>query len=77
MAIKIGGVKSCHLAGGAWKAKQIAHKGKASQTPGKKKGESCQTDADKQFYSKRSRSYKYPGYSDWCKRMDRMNGGQK
>ena len=53
-----------------WK---MAKTKKASQTPGHMKGISCQADALKKFFAKRSRSYKHQGYSSWCKKMDNLN----
>jgi hypothetical protein len=65
------------MAGGTWKAKKIARKSKGSQTPGKSKGENCHTDAAKQFFAKRSRSYKDRGYPDWCRKMTALNNATK
>lgn len=57
-----------------WKNSIIKKARKGSQTPGNKKGESCQADFLKKYYAKSSRSRKDPGYDGWCKRMDGLNG---
>lgn len=59
---------------GTWKTRIFAKKSRASQTPGKKKGESCRADFMKKFMARRSRSYKHPLYSQWCRACDAMNG---
>lgn len=71
------GVKLKYLAMGTWKTKEIQKKNRGSHTPGKLKVDSCRTDSDKQFFAKRSRSYKDIGYSQWCKQMDALNGRKK
>lgn len=58
---------------GQWKAKKIRQQGKRSVTPGNKKGENCMTDKMKNFFAKRSRSYKHPDYAQWCDKMDVVN----
>ena len=69
-------VKSKHLAGSTWKAKQIVKKGKASQTPGSKKGNTCQLlpvgGYPRKFFM-RARSYKDRSYGAWCKFSDAIN----
>ena len=62
-----------YLAGGTWKVHIINRKGKQSQTSGLQKSETCKTDKNKNFFAKRSRSYKYLGYNDWCKKMSSYN----
>ena len=67
------GVYTRHLTGGTWKARHFKKLGKASQTPGRKKVETCQADATKKFMAKVSKSYNDPGYSAWCRKMDSLN----
>ena len=43
-------------------------KGRSSSTPGRSKGLNCQATPDERFFAKKSRSYKYPGYEEWCKK---------
>ena len=52
---------------GSWKTRKNAKKGKGSQTPGSKKGASCQATAIEKWMARASRSYKDPRYSQWCK----------
>lgn len=59
---------------GTWKQKKI--KAKKSQTPGKKKGDSCQRivkSLDKGYFGRTSKSYKDPRYSDYCALIDTYN----
>lgn len=44
-----------------------------SQTPGKSKGSTCQADTRKKFFARNAKSYKHPGYGEWCKKMDAEN----
>ena len=55
-----------------WRAR-IVKKGRGSQTPGKTKGGNCVRTFLQNWYAKNSRSYKDPGYRDWCDSMDRRN----
>lgn len=48
-----------------------------SQTPGKDKGANCNASVDSRFYARRSRSYKYHGYSEWSRRYDGTKDGAK
>ncbi len=60
---------------GNWKAKKRRKVEAFSrgQTPGKKKDANrCQINATKTYMAKRSRSYKDPNYSDWCKWADSL-----
>jgi len=41
--------------------------------PGRNKGENCQASKRDRLFAKRNRSYRYPGYGDWCRRMDKLN----
>lgn len=58
---------------GNWKSHSLKRRTKGSQTPGRTKGASCQADTMKRYYAKSSRSYKDPGYGQWCQAMDALN----
>jgi len=45
-----------------------------SSTPGKQKAP-CQINFMDRHFAKRSRSYKTNGYSTWCLKMSKKNGG--
>ena len=66
--------------GGSRNARKV-QKGKGSQTPGKKKGPTCQLTPVGGYPRKaflRSRSYKMgEAYSEWCRFMDGLNGNSK
>ena len=66
--------KESHKTMGRWKAHKFAKAGKRSVTPGSSKAETCKTDAMKNFFAKRSRSYKHQDYESWCIRMSALNG---
>ncbi len=59
-----------------WKSK-IRKKAEAlsrGQTPGKKKDANrCQTNAKKNYFAKKSRSYKDLEYPAWCRWVDKIN----
>ena len=57
-----------------WHNKKVQKSRKGSQTTGKSKGKTCVADSMQKYFAKHSRSYKTPGYSDWCRRMDALNG---
>jgi hypothetical protein len=57
---------------GSYKMKEIRKRGKRSVTAGKDKAEFCQATQLDKYMARSSRSYKHPGYSDWCKKK---NGG--
>ena len=55
-----------------WKmSKKSTHSG--SSTQGNLKN-TCKADAMQRFFAKSARAYKKEGYSDWCKKMDKLNG---
>lgn len=58
-----------------WRAKQIRKRNKASQTPGKSKGPTCQTDPIKRFYASHPHAHRDPQYMRWHKRFRDMNLG--
>lgn len=62
---------------GNFRAKILKKRRKGSQTPGKTKGVTCKADAMDKYMAKRSRSYKHPLYSAWCRKVDRQNGRRK
>lgn len=66
-------VKPKYFAGATYKKKKYERKGKASQTPGSKKQENCQTNAFKSYMAKKSRSYKHKEYGNWCAWADHAN----
>lgn len=71
----MGLVQGCCKANMAeWKATKGK---KGSQTPGIKKGESCQSKPLYRYLAKSSRSYKHPKYLEWCKKMDARNNSSK
>lgn len=47
---------------------------KTSRTPGKLKGEHCQTDAQKKFFASSPKAYKHRQYSQWHALFKSMNG---
>jgi hypothetical protein len=55
------------------KPHHIARPAKASQTPGRQKGETCKADKLKKYMARSSRSYKHPLYGEWCRKMDILN----
>jgi hypothetical protein len=58
---------------GTYKAKIIKHQSKASRTPGKTKGGSCQSTPLQRAIARNSRSYRHPEYAKFCKYWDGLN----
>ncbi len=58
---------------GDWKRKKMKKERKGSQTPGSAKGENCKATVQQRYMAKRSRSYKDPDYSNWCRWADNAN----
>ena len=58
----------------SWNTRKIAKKRTGSQTEGAAKGETCKVSQGDRYFAKRSRSYKDPGYKEWCERVDKLNG---
>lgn len=50
---------------------------KASQTPGKLKSETCQTDAQKKFFASSPKAYKHKQYAMWHEGFRSINGSKK
>lgn len=57
-----------------WKSRILGHKAKSSQTPGKTKGPTCQTDSMKKFFLCHPHAWKHPQYGEWCRKVRMMNG---
>ncbi len=55
------------LAGGDWKSRQLIKKGKRSQTEGKTKGGTCQTDSVERFFLTHPHAHRLNPrqYSEW------------
>jgi hypothetical protein len=45
-----------------------------SRTPGKLKGDHCQTDPQKKFFASSPKAYKHPQYMQWHNTFRSMNG---
>jgi len=60
-----------------YRRNQIQKKGKASRTPGKTKGENCQTDPTKKFFASNPKAFRHAQYSTWHAEFKRMNMGAK
>lgn len=58
-----------------WRMKQIRKRNKGSQTPGKTKGPSCQTDPTKKFFASNPHAFRDPQYAQWHAEFKRMNMG--
>jgi len=56
-----------------WKSRIIRQKGKASQTPGKAKGDSCKADWRKRYYMCNPHAYKQPEYTVWHAKAISLN----
>jgi hypothetical protein len=61
---------------GTWKQKVIKHKSKASREAGRNKGPHCQSSPLQRSMAKRSRAYKHPEYSKFCKYWDGLNNSR-
>lgn len=49
---------------------------KASQTPGKSKSPTCQTDATKKFFASSPKAYKHKQYGQWHENFKSINGSK-
>ncbi len=58
---------------GDWRQKIRRKAQRGSQTPGRQKGLNCQATGPDRIMASRNRSYKYPGYEQWCKKKNGVN----
>jgi hypothetical protein len=60
-----------------WRRNIILKRGKASRTPGKLKGDHCQTNPVKRFFASSPKAYKHKDYEKWHDEFKRLNLGGK
>lgn len=60
-----------------FRRRQIARLNKASRTPGKMKGDHCQTNRVKKFFACNTKAYKHKDYQSWHEEFKRLNLGGK
>jgi hypothetical protein len=60
-----------------WNTRKIEKGKRRSETPGKTKGPTCQTDPMKKFFFCHPHAYMHPQYGEWCQIARNMNGGKK
>ena len=57
----------------SWKSKKLKKKGKASQTPGRTKGENCKADWRKKYYMCHPHACRKSDYGPWHQKAFALN----